>query len=120
MLSYHREPGTDIVEITIEGRVSRAEFDDVAAALEAVISQHGTVRVLEDIHSFEGIQASAFWDDLKFSLRHMNEVSRAAVVTDEHALEWFVRLVRPVVRGEIRTFHRGELDAARAWLREPA
>ena len=119
MIEYREEPRSNLIEIRVEGKVTRAEFDEVAANLERAIARHGSVRLLEDIRDFSGIAASAFWDDVKFSLRHMNDVSRAAIVSEERWVDWHVRIVRPVVKAEIRTFTHAEADAARDWLREP-
>ena len=57
------------------GRVSTEEFDAVAAKLEAFIARHGQVRVLEIVKDFEGMDAIAFWHDIKFSLRHLQAIS---------------------------------------------
>jgi len=116
MITYQEEPGTNLIEITVDGKVSRAEFDEIAANLEAAIARHGKVRLLEDIRDFRGMDPAAFWDDVKFSLRHMNDVSRAAIVTDERWIEWLVRVVGPALKAEVRTFTPAEADAARAWL----
>lgn len=120
MIQYREVEGTNIAEITVQGKVSRAEFDEVAANLERVIERHGSVRLLEDIRDFRGIDASAFWDDLKFSLRHLNDVSRAAIVAEERWVEWLVGTVRPFLKAELRTFTHAEVEAARSWLRQDA
>lgn len=117
MITYRAEPGSNLIELTVDGKVSRAEFDGVATNLEAAIARHGEVRLLEDIRDFQGMDASAFWDDVKFSLRHMNDVSRAAIVTDERWIEWLVRVVGPALKADVRTFTPAETDAARAWLK---
>ena len=87
MLSYKEYDNAQAVEIVLKGRVSTEEFDSVASKLEAFIQRHGQVRVLEIIKDFEGMDAVAFWHDIKFSLRHLNDFSRMAVVCnpDTHA-----------------------------------
>ena len=44
--------------------------------LEAFIARHGHARVLEIVKDFEGMDAIAFWHDIKFSLRHVKDFSR--------------------------------------------
>ena len=78
MIEY-REDHSDLVEIVVDGRVGKAEFDAVAAGLEAAIARHGKLRVLEEVKSFGGIEPAAFWADLGFVLRHLNHFSRCAV-----------------------------------------
>lgn len=82
MLSYKEMDNLAAVEIEISARVSTEEFDKTARKLEAFIARHGRVRVLEVVHDFEGMDAKAFWHDLKFSLRHLNDFSRCAIVSD--------------------------------------
>ena len=73
MLAYKEYDNAQAVEIVINGRVSTEEFDKVARKLEAFIKSHGKIRVLEVIKDFEGMDAGAFWHDVKFSLRHVQD-----------------------------------------------
>lgn len=118
MISYREDAGLHVVEITVDGPISREAFEEVAGKLEARIALHGKVRLLEEIRSLGGIDPSAFWDDLKFSLRHLNDFSRCAVVTDRRWIEWFAKAVDPFVACEIRHFTPEKIDDARRWLRE--
>jgi stage II sporulation SpoAA-like protein len=82
MLSYKEHDNVQAVEIVLKGRVSTEEFDAVASKLEVFIKRHGHVRVLETIKDFEGMDAIAFWHDIKFSLRHLKNFSRVAIVAN--------------------------------------
>ena len=91
MLSYKEYDNARAVEIVLTGRVSTKEFDKVAENLEAFIKRHGQIRVLEVIKDFEGMDASAFWHDVKFSLRHVQDFSRVAIVINpdvHHLWSW--------------------------------
>jgi SpoIIAA-like len=79
MLAYKEYENAQAVEIVLTGRVSTEEFDKVARKLEAFIKRHGQIRVLEVIKDFVGMDAGAFWHDVKFSLRHVQDFSRIAV-----------------------------------------
>ena len=119
MLDYREDGKAGVVEIAVEGRISREEFDDVAAKLEAFIAIHGKVRLLEVIHDFEGIDASAFWDDLKFSLRHLNDFSRCAIVTRAKWVRPWSKLVGSIFHCELAHFEQDKIEEARAWLVRP-
>ena len=82
MLTYKEMDNLAAVEIEISARVSAEEFDRTAKKLEGFIGRHDRVRVLEIVNHFEGMDAKAFWHDLKFSLRHLNDFSRCAIVSD--------------------------------------
>ena len=119
MLSYKEYDNTQAVEIVLKGRVSREEFDALAARLEAFIGRHGRIRVLEIVEDFEGMDASALWHDIKFSLRHLKDFSRCAIVTHPGTRHLWSSLVAPFMSCEVEHFAPGEEDAARDWLMWP-
>lgn len=120
MIEYRDDPGSDLVEIVVDGHVSKAEFDDVAARLEAAIARHGKLRVLEEVRSFGGIEPSAFWADLKFGLRHLNHFSRCAVISDKRWIEILATGAGKLIACEVRHFPPDQIKAARDWLRGDA
>ena len=119
MLSYKEMDNLAAAEIVITDRVSTEEFDATAKKLEAFIGRHGRVRVLEVIKDFEGMDAAAFWHDLKFSLRHLNDFSRCAIVTDAKWLALWSAIVAPFIECEVSYFRPDEVDKARDWLLWP-
>lgn len=118
MIEYREDGSAALVEIVVDGRVGKAEFDQLAARLEALLARRGKLRVLQEIRSLGGIEPAAFWADLKFGLRHLNDFSRCAVVTDRRWIEWFAKAVDPFVACAIRHFPPEQIDEARTWLRE--
>jgi hypothetical protein len=119
MLSYKEYDNAQAVEIVLEGRVSTEQFDALADRLEAFIKRHGRVRVLEIVRDFEGMDASAFWHDIKFSLRHLKDFSRVAIVVNPDTHHLWSNLVAPFMTCEAEHFALGEIEAARAWLMWP-
>ena len=116
MLSYKEMDNLAAVEIEISDRVSAEEFDATAKKLEAFIARHGRVRVLEIIYGLEGMDAKALWHDLKFSLRHVNDFSRCAIVSDAKFLSLWSTIAEPFIDCEVAYFPPDELEAARDWL----
>lgn len=119
MLTYREDADLGTAEVVIDGRVSRQEFERVAGRLEALIERHGKVRVLEFIKDFEGMDVDAFWEDIKFTLRHLNDFSRCAIVTDKNWINLWSELIQPFIRCEVEHFEPHEIEAARAWLAWP-
>ena len=119
MLTYKEYDNAQAVEIVLTGRVSSEEFDKVAGKLETFIKRHGQVRVLEVIKDFEGMEAGAFWHDVKFSLRHVQDFSRVAIVTNPEVHHLWSSLVAPFMRCDVEHFSPGEMEAARDWLMWP-
>jgi hypothetical protein len=119
MLSYKEYDNAHAVEIVVGGRVSTEEFDRVAGKLEAFIARHGKVRVLEVVHDFEGMDAGAFWHDVKFSLRHLKDFNRIAIVSSQEVRNLWSALVAPFMDCEVEHFEPDEIEAARDWLMWP-
>lgn len=119
MLAYQEMDNLAAVEIEVSGLVSAEEFDGVAKKLEAFIARHGKVRVLEIIHDFEGMDTEAFWHDLKFSLRHLRDFSRCALVTNEKWFSVWSAVAEPFICCEVEYFRPDELAEARDWLLWP-
>ncbi len=120
MLTYQELPGTNIVELAIDGSVTAEEFDSILARLKSAIERHGKIRVLEVVHSLDTppIPWSKFWEDIKFGFEHLSDISHAAVVADQAWITTIVKLFNPLCKAELKCFKIAEIDDARAWLRE--
>lgn len=118
MIEFREVPNTNIIELTIDGSISAAEFDDIIGKFEASIQKHGTVRVLEEVRSFGGVPVSKFWEDIVFAFANLKHFSRAAVVAHQKWIEVFTKLASPFLSAEVRYFNETEVDRAREWLRE--
>lgn len=116
MIEYDELPGTNIVELTMDGHIDRADMDAALERIEGVIQRAGSVRLLEHLRSFEGADLGVYWDELRFRLRHFRDVERAAFVADDLWIERLVTMAKPFLHGETRLYPTRELDAARAWL----
>lgn len=120
MIDYREQPESNIVEITIDGKITREEYDKLASQLEAKIKAHGSVRVLEEVRSIGGIEPSVFWKDAKFGFRHLNDFSSIAVVADQKWIEWVTKIFKPIMRCPVAVFHLDQIEQAREWIQQQA
>ncbi|MEO0932680.1 MAG: STAS/SEC14 domain-containing protein [Cyanobacteria bacterium J06641_2] len=51
MIEYRNNPENNIVEISVEGKITEADIDQVVAQIKADIEKHGKLRILEEIRS---------------------------------------------------------------------
>lgn len=119
MFEFCEIPDTNILELSIDGKVTRGDFDKAVAKMETMIARHGKIKILEVVHNIGKMEPSAIWEDIKWSPKHLKDFSHAAVVADQKWIEWVTALVKPFVSVEIRFFHTDEIDNARRWLMEP-
>jgi len=115
---YKEDPDSNIVELVIDGKVTKAEFDDIAAKMEAKIKKHGKIRLLKDIRHYGFIEFSALWDDIKFGFGHLKDIEKAAAVGDQKWLAFATKMTSPLLKCEVRHFDREHIEDARRWLRE--
>lgn len=118
MLGFHQIPDTNIIEVTFDGDLTRADYDRLADHLDAMIRAHGKIRMIEIIKRIGHLEASAVWKDLKWGPSHLKSFSHVAVVADQKWIEWMITPFRMFVSAEIEVFQLDELEKARAWIRD--
>lgn len=116
MLTFHCEGQTNIVEICVDGKITREDFDRVAALIESVIAVHGKVRLIEIVREFGSMEPAALWADLKFGPRHLKDFSHVAVVGHARWLSWLTSMAKPFMSAQVKYFDLQDLDKARAWI----
>jgi hypothetical protein len=116
MITYRNNPQNNIVEISIQGKITEADFDQIISQLKADFKTHGKLRILEEIYNFGGIDPWTLWKDIQFSLTHLNDFTHAAVVTDDWWLRLFAEGVGLVLSTEVKAFEASQLETAREWL----
>ncbi len=121
MIEITEVPGSNIIEMSVAGKISAEEFDAALRTFEAAIGKHGSIRVLEIIGKLDvpPIPWSKFWDDVKFSLDHLSQITHVAVVADQRWITAWVRMLNPLFKPEMKVFATQELEQARSWLRVP-
>lgn len=118
MLEFERIAETNILELTLDGKLTYAELEQVKAELERMIEAHPKVRILEVIRNVGAMEPRAVWEDLKFVPKHIRNFSHVAVVADQKWVEWITVALRAFIPAEVRFYHLSELEQARHWIRE--
>ncbi|MBX9690033.1 MAG: STAS/SEC14 domain-containing protein [Candidatus Obscuribacterales bacterium] len=119
MIELREYPENAILEAVVDGYVSAEEYHEVAEKTLAFIEKHGRIRVMKEIHSFSGMDFSAFKDKLVAALlKHLNDVIAVAVVTDEKWIQDLSNLLKSFYPYKMRCFKLTEIEEARVWLKE--
>ena len=106
-----------LVELVVDGAISREDFDHVVSTLEAGFAKHGKLNVVEVVRRFGGIAPQLWWRDVKWSFGHLDRFGRCAIVTDSGWMGPVARALGAMLPIELRTFGMDGLDEARAWAR---
>lgn len=116
MITLKEHPDRNLVELHASGRLTHAEYRDLLPRLEPWLRTRPPVRCYVELHDFHGWEPAAFWDEVRFDLKHRRDLGRVAVVGETRWEEWGARLSRLFFPSEIRYFDHGRADEARAWV----
>lgn len=106
----------NIVGLKVDGKLTALDYETLIPYFENLITQCGQVSLLCDMSDFSGMEIQAFWKDFTFSIRHLRDFKRMAVVGDQQWLEWGAKLFDPLVKAEIQCFRVDNIDDAWNWL----
>lgn len=115
MMTFETDDATGIMIFTVDGAVTRAEYDAAIPAMEAAIAKHGKLNGVAVVRSFSGMEMGAWWKDIQWGVGHLTRIGRVALVTDIGWLETTAKVSAPFHPGELKLFAPGEVDAAKAW-----
>lgn len=116
-VTFDTFPEDDLFEIHVDGRLTDADFDAVAAPLREFAAARESFRFIEVVKEFDGIDASLIWKGLKLDAELLPKMSHCAIVSD---ISWIEKLTRPIdaiLSADIRCFKLSELEPARRWVR---
>jgi len=122
MIEYQVIADTNIIEFVVEGKVTKDELMPLLDATKAIVAEHGKVRMLKQLRgpALVTIELSALWENLRWGFKNLKNIERVAGVADQAWMGTLTKIADPLFSAEIRFFPTEEIDAARAWLREPA
>lgn len=108
----------NILTITPQGPLEKADFEKIVEEVDPVIASMGKFAGLViQTRSFPGWRNyAAFSAHLKFVVSHHRVIERIAVVTDSSLLKVLPRVAGYFVHPEIRHFGLDQKDQAISWL----
>jgi len=102
----------------LSGKLHDADYKTFVPLVDAELAKDGKVNVLAQFHDFQGWDARALWDDIKFSTTHCTKINKIALVGDDAWEKYMAQVCKPFTMAKIRYFDAKEVDVAKAWLAE--
>lgn len=109
-----------VLEMELTGTLTREAYEEFVPEIEALIRQHGKLRMLVVLNDFHGWDAGALWEDIKFDYHHFHDIEKLALVGESKWEEGMSVFCRPFTSAAIKYFDKAELPAARLWVRDDA
>ena len=110
------ELGPAALEVIVEGKLGKSDYEKLIPDVEQRIRDHGKVSLLLNVSAFRGWSPGALWEDLKFDLKHYRDVSRLALVADNSDKQWLATLAKPFTAAEVKFFPIVAHETAREWV----
>lgn len=107
-----------VLGFQMSGRLHDEDYSKFVPIVDAAVAEHGKVRMLAKFHDFQGWDAHALWDDIKFSSKHCHDVERIALVGDKKWEQWMSTVCKPFTKAKIEYFDVADEEKAWAWLEE--
>lgn len=105
-----------LIEIELTEKLTAEDYEKFVPVTEQRIQQFGKVRMLVVMHDFHGWDAGALWDDIKFDIKHFNDIERLALVGESRWEKGMSVFCKPFTTAHIKYFDHSELTAAREWV----
>jgi universal stress protein A len=100
----------------LSGKLHDADYKTFVPTIDSAIQSQGKVRILAWFHEFQGWDAKALWDDIKFSTTHCSKVDRIALVGEKAWEKWMSVVCKPFTLATIQYFDASQIEDAWKWL----
>ena len=117
-IQLNEENSGKVLILHISGKVVKADYEHFVHEFERLFRQHGRLRVLFDMTDFQGWDAGATWEDIKFDIKHFADIERLAMVGDKKWQHGMATFFKPFTKATIRYFDHTDIAGARKWLDE--
>lgn len=107
-----------VLGFKLSGKLHDADYKTFVPAIDATLAKEGQVRLLAQFHDFQGWDAQALWDDIKFSTTHCTKIDRIALVGEKTWEAWMAKVCKPFTMAKIQYFDAAKIDDAWKWLQE--
>jgi len=102
--------------IRMSGKVHKSDYAHFVPVVEEAVRKHGKVRMLVLMHNFHGWDAGGLWEDVKFEVKHFNDIERLAIVGEKTWENWMAAFCTPFTTATIRYFPTERVAQAREWV----
>jgi hypothetical protein len=107
-----------LLVIHVTGKLEKKDYEHFVPEFERLVKLHDKLRVLFDLTGLHGWDAGAFWADIKFGVKHFDDIERLAMVGDKKWQHGMAIFCTPFTTATTRYFDHADIAAARTWLEE--
>jgi hypothetical protein len=106
-----------IIGLNIDGWIDTEDIERITKLIEPRLKQGKKLRIYVEVNSWSGMSLGAFVKDLRFSLQHLKDFDKEAIVSDRKWLESLTAVTNTLFSSiEVKHFLPDEKDQALEWL----
>jgi hypothetical protein len=117
-IEFHEELEGMVLVVKVSGKLSKADYEQFVPETERLIKLFGKIRVVFEMSDFHGWEMGAMWEDIKFDLKHFNDIERLAVIGDKAWEHGMAAFCMPFTTATIQYFDRNQSAAALNWIHD--
>lgn len=107
-----------IIGLEIDGQIEAQDIDRIVRLIEKNLDPKSKLNIYAEVNNWTGMSLGAFIKDLQFSLQHLHDFEKEAIVSDLKWLEALSALGNTIFSGiEVKHFTPDEKDRALEWVR---
>ena len=102
--------------IRASGKLNAGDYKIFVPEFERIAPHDHKLRMLFDMTGLEGWDPAAAWEDLKFDVKHFNDIERLAIIGDKPWQHGVTAVFAPFIKAKTRYFDPGHAAEAGPWL----
>ncbi len=116
MFTLHEKTNKDLIALKVDGKITKNDYDKITPLIDKTVDEYGKIKLYIEIESIEGIEPSAFKEDVKTYLKHFKDINKIAVVGKTKWEKLWSGLANPFTSGEIKYFDHDKIMEAQQWI----
>jgi hypothetical protein len=109
-----------VLGFKLSGKLHDEDYKHFVPLVDEAIARDGKARLVAQFHDFQGWDAHALWDDIKFSTTHCTKIERIALVGEKKWEEWMAKVCKPFTMAKVKYFDAAQAGDAWKWAAEDA
>jgi len=120
MIEFKLDSENLILYIKPLKRLDEKDFEEIAAEIDPIILAQGSLEgIIIETDSFPFWKnISSMLEHFKFVKNHHKKISKIALVTDSHLIEFSKMFVQSFVQPKLQQFPSGQVKMAKEWILE--
>jgi hypothetical protein len=105
-----------VISLKFKEKLRKEDYEKFVPMLESQMGGDQKIRILVQLHDFEGWTVGALWEDTKFAARHFTDIEKLAVVGDAKWQKGLTVFAKPFTAATVRYFKMEDIEKARRWI----